>query len=205
MIKWYHRNGRTFPWRDTQDPYHLFVAEVLLQKTRASNVTEIYSVLIDRYPKMSDLAQARKSDVSDIVERLGLVNSRTKTLIEGASEYLSEYNTVPDSKDALVAVDGLGEYSSNAILCFAFDRPVALVDGNIARVLSRVFAIDHNSAHRRIPKAIKEMADQLLPRSQLREYNFGLLDFGFEVCSARKPKCTECALYDVCLLKPTLK
>jgi len=138
IVTWYNKNKREFPWRKTRDPFNLLVAEVLLQRTSAKKVEPIYKKIIARYPTIEILKEANKKDLSEIIRPLGLQNIRSDKLINIARTIATNFNgKVPNDKQSLKEIKGIGDYISSAIICLGFDKPRLMVDSNVERVMGR--------------------------------------------------------------------
>lgn len=182
---------REFPWRNTESPYEVLVAEVLLQQTPAERVEPVYVDFLEEYPTLEALADADPDEVVDLIEELGLHNKRGRALVENARDLVDE--GVPRDREALTNLSYVLDYGANAVLCFAFGEDRAIVDTNVIRVYNRVFdeswSVDDSEAW--------EFATDILPDDRVRDYNLGLLDFAAAICQPT-PKCSECFLADQC-------
>lgn len=201
LRNWYCSRARDFPWRHERDPFRIFVAEMLLRKTRAEAVTPVYLKLVDRWSGPSQLAAADPSELAGLLRPLGLHNVRTNALIDAAAIMAERYaGLVPRDSVALQALPHAGRYVANATLCFAFGERRPVVDSNVARVFSRAFAA---TVPREIHKAdeIWEFAYELLPSGALavKQHNWALLDLGALLCIPRAPRCAACPIRSDCL------
>ena len=199
LLKWHERSRRSFPWRDTSDPYAILIAEVLLQKTKAGPVlVQTYNEIISRYPTVLHLYKADFSDLMKLMRPLGLPR-RVKCLRLVAKELVESHNSkVPSTLDGLRQLYGVGEYSARAILSFAFSYDTPTVDINSARFFYRFLGID--VPFPKTPtrnKNLLRIAARYVPRGHSREFNYALLDFCSTVCTPRRPSCKSCpiALY----------
>jgi len=198
MLDWYEKNGRAFIWRGQSDPYKILVSEIMLQQTNADRVAPVYQRLTQQYPNIRALAQAELPDLVTVMKPLGL-GYRAHRLKRAAEKLVAEYNgDLPAKEEALLALPGIGRYISNAILCFAFDNRVALVDVNVARLYHRVFGATSEKARPRDDPKLWKFAAEMLPGTRFREYNLALIDFSAQVCTLRKPKCDKCAVSGFC-------
>lgn len=193
ILKWGKQNLRTFPWRNSTDPYHFLVVEILLQKTKAEQVEVFYNKFIVKYPHIKLLAKSNIDELRELIKPLGLYY-RTDRLKEIANLILINFNgTIPNNEKDLTSLKGIGRYIARAILCFGFNKPVSILDVNIGRIFIRFFGLDE-------PKRIRDnkelwvRADNLLPKNNYRNYNLYLLDFGSLICEKRNPKCNICPL-----------
>lgn len=198
LLTWFGREGRTFPWRQTTDPYKVLVAELLLQKTNVRKVPPVYREFVRRYPDSTALAVASLDHVHELVQPLGLFY-RAERLISAARDITEKHSgVVPNSRDDLLALQGVGDYVANGVLCFAYGQQVALLDTNIVRLLERVFDIKTDKARARTDKALWRRVESMIPDGLARDFNLALLDFAALVCTARKPNCSHCLLKSLC-------
>lgn len=194
---WYKVRGRSFPWREEgTSPYGLLLAEILLKQTRAEMVAAVWPALVGRYPATSDLASADPQVLHGQISCLGFGRQRTTALLQ-LSEAISEAGGIPTQPSDLMKLPHVGVYSAHAVACFAFGRRVPVVDLSIIRVLSRLAGIDPPSDIRRAP-GVWKIAWSLLPGVEIKEHNYGLLDFAADTCKARSPRCDECPLASTC-------
>ncbi len=204
-IKWFRKqlsiwgiaNLRDFPWRRTTNPYHLLIAESLLQKTDAQTVAPIYELFLKRYPSLQDLAAANLEDIAKILEPLGLF-FRAERLQQCAEIILNQYDgKVPDTQSQLLKLPGIGEYSARAIGSQAFNQPLAVLDANVARILERFFGLQGERVKSRC-KILWGAAELIAPKQNVGKWNLTLLDFGAMVCKAQNPSCQICPLSSKC-------
>lgn len=204
-ISWFHRqlstwacqHFREFPWRNTSDPYAIFIAEFLLQKTAAATVAPIYETFLARYPTLKDLAAASLAEVASLLQPLGL-HFRCDRLCQSVKIILTEYQgKIPDTEAELLALPGVGKYTARSICANAFSQPLAVLDTNVARILERFFGLQGNRVKSRC-KLLWKAADRVAPGQEVSKWNLTLLDFGAAVCTAKNPKCAECPLQQQC-------
>lgn len=199
FVRWYQQHGRSFPWRlpDTT-AFGVLVAEVLLRQTRAETVAPIWMALVQTYPTPRELGGASSADLASLVRPLGLGHQRAEALADlGRTISRDWHGRVPRSIAALETLPHVGVYSAHAVASFAFRQRVAVVDGNVLRVLSRIYGVDLGKDNRRSPLAW-ELAENILPQRNVREHNLGLLDFSAQVCVSRNPRHDECPLGPRC-------
>lgn len=200
LLKWFENEGREFPWRLTENPYHILLAEKLLQQTLARDqVVLAYNELINRYPNIRDLAKARISDIRGIIKPLGL-HYRAKELIKMAREIVKQHQgTIPSNLSDLLALTGVGDYSARAILSFAYNKDAPIVDTNVARFLFRLLGLDgsipQNPAR---SKSLRNYAREFIPKGMSRNYNFAVLDLCSAICKSKKPQCLACPIQQFC-------
>jgi A/G-specific adenine glycosylase len=204
-IKWFRNqlsawgvaNRRDYPWRKTTEAYHLLVAESLLQKTDADTVAPIYELFLAHYPTVRDLATANIEDVANILKPLGLF-FRAQRLQQCATIVVDRYEgKVPDSQKQLLELPGIGDYTARAIGSQAFNRPLAVLDANVARILERFFGLQGERVKSRC-KILWGAADLIAPTKNVGTWNLALLDFGALACKAQNPGCDNCPLSSKC-------
>lgn len=190
---WYRREGRDLPWRRTADPWAVLVSETMLQQTQAERVAARYPAFLARFPTPQAMAAAAPADV--VAEWAGLGYNRRAVALHGAATAICECHggAVPAELAALEALPGVGPYTARAVRAFAFDRPAAPVDTNVARVLARLVA--GAPASRAQAQAL---ADELAPRHRPGEWASALMELGALVCTARQPRCEACPVAGDC-------
>ncbi len=205
LLRWYKRQGRTLPWRqpvqqagDISNPYRILVSEVMLQQTQVSRVLMKYPEFLRRFPSLRSLAQARQRDVVFAWQGMGY-NNRAVRLHRFAQTVIRHHGgRIPSTFEALIALPGIGRYTANALLSSAFGKPVAIVDVNVQRVLSRLFR-RMTSFNALLPaNEVWKLAEKILPRRKAYDWNQALMDLGASVCTARGPKCIECPVARYC-------
>lgn len=200
ILHWFAKNGRYFPWRRTKNPYNILIAEKLLQQTIARNhVVKAYETIISRFPNVNELANANRKQLEEIIESLGLTY-RAKELIILSNQIVKKHNSkVPDNVADLLSLHGIGDYSARAILSFAYNEDVPIVDTNVARFIQRFFGLDDPiSKNPARSTKLRELAESLLPQGKSKEFNLGILDLCALICKARSPECFECPLQKNC-------
>ena len=203
ILEWYEVNGRSFPWRSTCDPFKILIAEVVLKRTGAWKSLEAYDFLARQYGSPDLMANARPSEIAPVFDALGLP-SRRHMLIAAARRIVEDNaGKVPNTFDELVLLPGVGRYTANAVLCFAFGRRVPLVDGSVSRVFSRCFDYRSSKPPYSDPE-LWRLAELLLPDTRFVDYNLGLLDLGALVCKHRSPLHSHCPVSDMCSLSAQL-
>jgi A/G-specific adenine glycosylase len=202
LLAWYRRHGRDLPWRSTRDPYRILVSEVMLQQTQVDRVVPKYHEWLERYPTFSALAAARERDVVKAWYPLGY-NIRPRRLHHIAREAVSRYNgALPEDEASLRAFKGIGAYTAGAVRSFAFGQRAAILDTNVARVLSRVFVGEHPPRTSTSDKQLWQLSRTVLPHRHVFDFNQALMDFGAIWCSARKPRCGGCPMKARCRAYP---
>src|SRR6478752_366502 len=181
LLEWYARGARDLPWRHTRDPYAVLVAEVMLQQTQVDRVVPKYHAWLARFPTLHDLAAASRADAIRAWKGLGY-NRRAVRLHEIACQAVAEFGgELPRTVDGLRQLKGIGSYTAGAVACFAYEQPVAMVDTNIRRVLSRVFGLPAAEIERHAPA--------LVPPTAAYAWNQALMDLGATICRAQQPLC----------------
>jgi A/G-specific adenine glycosylase len=194
---WYRRHARDLPWRRTRDPYRILVSELMLQQTQVSRVIDFYHRFLDRFPSVEALAKARESQVVAQWEGLGYY-ARARNLHKVSRAVVRE--GFPSEADQLRQLPGIGPYTAGAVATFAFERREPLVDTNVARVLTRVFAPKLHPKRARDQKAIWAIAEATLPRTGKAAWthNQALMELGALVCTARVKHCAACPVQTLC-------
>lgn len=198
LLDWYSASARDLPWRRTRDPYHIWVSEIMLQQTRVETVIPYYERWMARFPTLEALADAPEEQVLKAWEGLGYY-SRARNLHAAAREVVARYGgTVPDDPDAVASLKGIGPYTAGAILSIAFNRPVPAVDGNVLRVIARLYAIVDDIAQPATRRTIEELVRAMIPQDRPGDFNQALMDLGATICTPRRPRCLLCPVRDLC-------
>ena len=199
LLRWYGAHRRDLPWRRrADDPYAQWVAEIMLQQTRVETVSKYYERFLRRFPTIGNLARADHEDVLKNWEGLGYY--RRILHLHRAARMVCEYGgVIPDNAEALRALPGVGEYTAAAIASIAFDRPEAAVDGNVARVLSRLFGVTQDVRSPDGKVRIHDLARSLLSQQRPGDFNQAWMDLGSLVCTPNAPRCDACPLRAHCL------
>lgn len=195
LSRWGRENRRSFPWRETDDPFRILVAEVLLQRSRGTTVAKAYERLFARWPYPASLARARIDTIRTVIRPLGLTK-RAETLKEMAA-LITGLGAVPSTLDGLLELPGVGPYAAGATLAVAFDKRATVVDGVTARVYRRYFGLDGTTAASNDPLLWQVVADAS-PSRKAKEWNWAVLDLASSVCLPRVPRCDECPLATHC-------
>ena len=199
VIGWQRRHGRhTLPWQQTRDPYRVWLSEIMLQQTQVATVLGYYERFLQRFPDVDALAAASLDDVLAAWSGLGYY-SRARYLHRCAQAVVASHGSrFPATRDQLVRLPGIGKSTAAAVAAFCFGERVAILDGNVKRVLSRAFAFDGDLALARHERDLWALAESQLPRAGIEAYSQGLMDLGALVCLAREPTCNACPLNPVC-------
>ncbi len=194
LLDWYAENKRDLPWRNTTDPYLIWISEIILQQTRVAQGYEYFLRFIKRFPDVVSLAAASEDEVMKYWQGLGYY-SRARNLHAAAK---SMKGTFPKTYAEVRALKGVGDYTAAAICSFAYDMPYAVVDGNVYRVLSRYFGIDVPIDSTEGKKTFTALADEVLDKSRPADYNQAIMDFGAVQCTPQSPNCLFCPLSGSC-------
>jgi len=199
LILWYLDNKRDMPWRETTNPYYIWLSEVILQQTRVAQGLPYYLNFITAYPTVQDLAKASEDDILKRWQGLGYY-SRARNLHASAKYVADELNGVfPTTYKDLLALKGVGDYTASAIASICYNEPTAVVDGNVYRVLARVFQIDTPINSATGVKEFKQLAQELIDTSQAGTFNQAVMEFGARHCTPQNPDCENCVINTHCM------
>jgi A/G-specific adenine glycosylase len=196
LLAWGRKNRRSFPWRETDDPWQVLVAEVLLQRSRGKTVAKVFEEVFRRWPDAQALSRARESSIASVIRPLGLVR-RAATLRAMAKE-VERRGGVPADSEGLLALPGVGQYAANATLVVAFGKRAPVVDGVTARVYRRYLGLS-SELPATADAELWERVDQATPRGSTRDWNWAVLDLASEVCLPARPRCGACPLVERCV------
>jgi A/G-specific adenine glycosylase len=198
LIEWYLEEKRNLPWRNTSDPYKIWVSEIMLQQTRVDTVIPFYNRFIEAFPTMKDLADAPEEVLLKQWEGLGYY-SRARNLQAGVREVVESYNSeVPKTRNEISSLKGVGPYTAGAVLSIAYGRPEHAVDGNVMRVLSRVLLIKEDIAKPKTRKVFEEAVTEIIDHEDPSSFNQGLMELGAIICTPTSPKCLLCPVRENC-------
>lgn len=199
LIAWYLQNKRDLPWRKTTNPYHIWLSEIMLQQTRVLQGLPYYLKFVEAYPKVENLANAPEDDVLKLWQGLGYY-SRARNLHATAKMISEEMNGVfPNNYTDLLKLKGVGDYTASAIASICFNKPEAVVDGNVYRVLSRYFGI-HTPINTSLgQKEFKKLAQKLIDKKESGTFNQAIMEFGARFCVPQNPDCENCIFNDSCV------
>ncbi len=198
VVEWYQLNKRELPWRDTKDPYKIWLSEIILQQTRVIQGLPYYLNFVEKFPSVTELAAASEQEVLRLWQGLGYY-TRARNLHKCAKELVSIYNgTFPKTYFELLKLPGIGEYTAAAIASFAYKEPVAVVDGNVFRVLSRVFGIDLEINRPEGKKHFTQVANDLINAKNPDLHNQAMMEFGATYCTPKYPRCEDCIFKSSC-------
>ncbi|MFW9600263.1 MAG: A/G-specific adenine glycosylase [Bacteroides graminisolvens] len=194
LIEWYHEHKRDLPWRNTNDPYLIWISEIILQQTRVAQGYAYYQRFIERFPNLESLAAAEENEVLKYWQGLGYY-SRARNLHQAA---ISVNGVFPVKYEDILKLKGIGTYTAAAICSFAYNQPHAVVDGNVYRVLSRFFGVNEPIDSGKGKKIFASLAHDLLDKVQPALYNQAIMDFGALQCTPLSPDCTVCPFKNRC-------
>ena len=197
LLKWFSENGRQLPWRETRDPYAIWLSEIILQQTRIQQGMAYWERFMQCWPRVEDLARATEDEVLRMWQGLGYY-SRARNLHTAARQILA-LGHFPCTLDEIKALKGVGDYTAAAIGSIAFDLPAAVVDGNVYRVLARHFGIDTPINTTEGKHTFTALAQELLPPKQASAFNQAMMDFGAIQCTPQSPRCLLCPLQETCV------
>lgn len=198
LIQWYQQNKRDFPWRKDQDPYHIWISEIMLQQTTTETVIPYYIHFLEVFPTIEKLASASLEEVYKMWEGLGYYR-RAKHLHESAQIIVDKYDgRFPREYDKILALKGIGSYTAGAISSIAYGKPVPAVDGNVLRIMSRYYLIKENIVELKVQKQIFKIVQELIQGHDASAFNQGLMDLGATICRPVHPQCSICPIQKKC-------
>ncbi len=199
LINWYTTYKRDLPWRHTTKPYLIWLSEIMLQQTQVKQAMPYYLKFVERFPKVQDLAEANEDEILKMWQGLGYY-SRARNLHYTAKDIANNYNgEFPNSYKDLLKLKGVGEYTAAAIASFAYNEATPVVDGNVYRVLSRIFGIDTPINSTEGVKRFKQKANELIDHTQPSTYNQAIMEFGAIQCTPKSPNCLFCPFIETCV------
>ena len=199
ILGWYDQGHRDLPWRRTQDPYRIWISEIMLQQTRAETVVSYYERFLSRYPTVQHLADAPEEELLKAWEGLGYY-SRARSLQKAAKEIVARYGgQLPSDLEQLRALPGIGDYTAGAIASIAFGIPAAAVDGNVERVLCRWDAITDEVGTPAVRRQIAARAQALVPRDRPGAFANAMMEMGATMCTPQNPRCLLCPVREGCM------
>ncbi len=203
VLAWFQRHKRPMPWRNTSDPYAIWLSEVMLQQTQVATVEPYYRRFLQRFPDVGSLAAAPLEEVLKFWAGLGYYR-RAKSLHKAACIITSTYHCMfPSIYDDILELPGIGRYTAGAIASIAFGQRVPVLDGNVMRVVTRLFAIDDDIARQSTKNRLWKIAENLVPRHQPGNFNQALMELGATICTPRNPRCETCPLEQTCAARRT--
>lgn len=198
LIYWYNQNKRNLPWRKTNNPYNIWISEIMLQQTTVEAVIPYYLRFMKRFPTIKELAKANEEEVYKYWEGLGYYR-RAKHILETAQILHKQYHDqFPDDYQTILSLKGIGPYTAGAISSIAFSKEIAAIDGNVLRIISRTHLISDNIALTTTQKNITEIVNKLIQGYNPSSFNQGLMDLGATICRPKNPKCEICPINHDC-------
>jgi A/G-specific adenine glycosylase len=198
LLGWFRSHRRELPWRASRDPYRVWVAEIMLQQTRIAAVLPYYERFLRRFPDVNALARARQTEVLKLWSGLGYY-SRARNLHAAAKTIVAKHSgEFPRELEAALGLPGIGRYTAAAVLSIAYDAPLAVLDGNVARVLARLGATRGDLRAPRTWRSLSEAAQKLLAREAASDWNQGLMELGETICTPQSPQCSACPISRWC-------
>ena len=198
LLAWFRAHQRDLPWRSSRDPYRIWVAEIMLQQTRIAAVMPYYDRFLEHFPTVESLAAAPQQEVLKLWSGLGYY-SRARNLHSAAKQIVAEHTgKFPRGLEAALELPGIGVYTAAAVLSIAYDVPLSVLDGNVARVLARLHAIRGDLRVPRTWRALTEKADQLLAHQAASDWNQALMELGEVICTPKSPRCLVCPVMQSC-------
>lgn len=199
LITWFNQNKRDLPWRETKDPYRIWLSEIILQQTRVNQGLPYYLNFLKKYPNLESLACASEKEVLRLWQGLGYY-SRARNLLTCARAIKTRYNgKFPSTSEVLLKLPGIGPYTAAAIASFAFNEPVAAIDGNGLRVFSRYFGIRDDIRANTTINTIRALANEMISKSFPDIFNQAVMEIGATLCLPAKPECMDCPLQNRCI------
>ncbi len=198
ILAWYMQNKRNLPWRDTKDPYKIWVSEIILQQTRIDQGLPYYLKFIEAFPDVAALALSSEQAVLNLWKGLGYY-SRARNMHHTALEIVQKHDGIfPKDYASLIKLKGIGTYTAGAIASICNNEVVPAIDGNVTRVISRYFGVTDPVGSSSIIKKIKWISQQILPLENTGDYNQAIMEYGAMVCTPSSPDCTACTLSELC-------
>lgn len=199
LINWYSNNKRFLPWRETNNPYYVWLSEIILQQTQVKQGLPYYEAFVEQFPTVYDLANAEESEVLKLWQGLGYY-SRARNLHAAARYIAFELNGVfPNTYKELLKLKGVGDYTASAIASICYNEATAVVDGNVYRVLSRYFGIDTPINSGKGNKEFKALAQELIDKNNPADFNQAIMEFGATHCKPKNPDCFSCPFQNGCI------
>jgi len=198
LVSWYQVNHRSLPWRETKNPYYIWISEIMLQQTQVKTVNQYFLRFIERFPTVENLANASIDEVLKYWEGLGYYNRAIK-LHQTSQMVKDEFQgRFPDNYQQLLTLPGIGPYTAGAIASFAFNLPEPAIDGNVARVISRILLITADNSKAGTKQKIRQFVLKIIPRGKIEVFNQALMELGATICTPRRPECFKCPVCYTC-------
>ncbi|MGM0588224.1 MAG: A/G-specific adenine glycosylase [Bacteroidota bacterium] len=205
LLRWYDQAKRELPWRDIDNSYFTWVSEIMLQQTRVDQATPYFLRFIEHFPTVEDLAKADQQEVLKVWEGLGYY-SRARNMHHAAQTVVNEFDgSIPDTYDEITQLKGIGPYTAAAVLSIAFNKPHAVVDGNVLRVITRLMGNTGDIRKTTIKNEVQEFADNWLDPERCGDFNQAVMELGATVCTPSNPDCENCPLQEHCTAYKTVQ
>ena len=199
LTTWYRKNQRSLPWRNTPHPYHTLICEFMAQQTQINTLIPYYDRWLKKYPKISDVANATEDEILKSWEGLGYY-SRARNLHKTCQQIVEHHNgKVPKDPDVLLTLPGVGPYIAAAIASIAYEVPISVVDGNVLRVITRLYGLSDDIGKEKTKKSIQKRLNQLIKAVIPSEFNQGIMELGALICTPKNPTCNTCPVKSMCL------
>ena len=201
LINWYKKNGRNLPWRKTNDPYKIWLSEVILQQTRVDQGLPYFNHFINKFPNIIALSEAKENEVLRSWQGLGYY-SRARNLHKCAKIIVEKYDgKFPSMRKELQKLPGIGPYTSAAIASLAFGKKEAVVDGNVVRVITRIYGLKDDILRQKTISKIRAIVDELIPDDLPDQFNQAIMEFGAKLCVPKNPACERCEFSEICMAR----
>lgn len=198
LLAWFSNNKRDLPWRQTYDPYHIWISEIMLQQTQMDRGIHYFKNWIEKFPDVNAIANSSEEEILKSWEGLGYY-ARAKNLHKAAKVMADDFSgIVPCDYNTLLSFPGIGQYTAAAIASIAGNSDIAVIDANVCRVYSRIFDIAILIKSKEAQKKLQKIANQLLPSGNARKFNQAIMEFGGLICTPKKPKCNSCPIFQNC-------
>jgi A/G-specific adenine glycosylase len=198
LLAWYDKHKRNLPWRESSDPYRIWVSEIMLQQTKVDTVIPYFTRFMEKYPSLETLAEAEEEEVLKDWEGLGYY-SRARNLHSAVREVVETYGgEIPNTKEDLSKLKGVGPYTQGAILSIAFNEPEPAVDGNVMRVFSRLFLINDDIGRAKTKRLFEDVVKEVISEEDPSSFNQAIMDLGATICTPKSPACLICPVQEHC-------
>ena len=198
LLFWYSRNMRELPWRNTTNPFHIWLSEIILQQTRVEQGLPYYESFINEFSSVQELADASLEDIYKLWEGLGYY-SRARNLHAAAKQVVNEFEgEFPNNYSGLIKLKGVGDYTASAIASFCFNEPKPVLDGNVFRLISRIYGVDAPINKVSSRSVFKNILEELIDKDRSAEFNQAIMEFGALQCTPKKPNCLTCPFQTEC-------
>lgn len=199
LIKWYDLEHRNLPWRETRDPYKIWISEIILQQTRVAQGVSYYIRFIEKYPDVKSLAHGSEQDILKLWQGLGYY-SRARHLHQAARQIMEKHGGIfPAKYEDIIELKGVGEYTAAAVASIAYGIPVPVIDGNVIRVVTRLFDIAQPGRSSEVIRKIRNILEDAIPQDRPGDFNQAMMELGARICVPKNPSCTSCVLKENCL------